>query len=59
MFLENDEGIKNDFTEAVSLSSVEDCIFDSNSPQIHSRMCKMSGYTVTSFLCFASIEPIK
>jgi len=39
--LEDDERIQNDFTAAVSLVSVEDCIFDSNSPQIHSRMCKM------------------
>jgi len=40
--LEHDEGIQNDFTEAVILVSVEDCIFDSNSRQIHSGMCKMS-----------------
>ena len=39
--LEDDERIQNDFMKAVSLVSVESCIFDSNSPQIHSRMCKM------------------
>ena len=53
--LEDDEGMQNDFTAAVSLVSVEDCIFDSNSPQIHSRICKMFLLTVTTFLCFASI----
>ena len=39
--LEGDERIQNDFMKAVSLVSVECCIFDSNSPQIHSRTCKM------------------
>ena len=32
--LEDGVRIQSDFTAAVSLVSVEDCIFDSNSPQI-------------------------
>ena len=57
--VEDDEKIQNNFTAAMGLVSVEDCIFDSNFPQIHSTMCKMFLQTVTIFLCFASIEPAK
>ena len=36
-----DERIQDDFTAAVNLVSVEDCIFDSNYRQIHSKVFKM------------------
>ena len=39
--LEEDERIQDDFTAAVNLVSVEDCIFDLNYRQIHSKVFKM------------------
>lgn len=39
--LEEDERIQDAFTAAVNLVSVEDCIFDSNYRQIHSKVFKM------------------
>ena len=39
--LEEDERIQDDFTAAVNLVSDEDCIFDSNYRQIHSKVFKM------------------
>ena len=39
--LQEDERIQDDFTAAVNLVSVEDCIFDSNYRQIHSKVFKM------------------
>ena len=57
--LEEDERIQDDFTAAVNLVSVEDCIFDSNYRQIHSKVFKMFLLTVTTFLYFAFIQPVK